>query len=318
VAVLVTGVGYIGAALVASLLATGERVVGLDNGFATDGSALAELTRSGEFCLIDGSVSSPRSVARAFAQEPIRTVYHAAAQASGSVAGTLARYTEATNLSGPRVVLDAAVRHGVARIVYLSSFRVYGEVLPRRLDERAPYGSQRDLAHLSHIYGEKLLELYARRGSLHGVAVRLGVVYGVGPVMKFDYRYMTVPNKFCLQAVRGEPLQVYAGAATPTAFIHLADACTALRAAGDLDWPERFTAANAAGEVWTVPQVARTVARAAAPLGLRVAVHGDFEAPSGHAVRVGSRLAARGWAPSHTLHDGIAELLHYFRARVTV
>src|SRR5205823_9709836 len=130
-----------------------------------------------------------------------------------------------------------------------------------------------DLAHLSHIYGEKLLELYARGGLLRGVAVRLGVVYGVGPVMKTDYRFMTVPNKFCLQAVRGESLQVYAGAATPTAFIHLADACTALRAAGDLDWRERFTVANAAGEVRTVPEVAGTVARVAASLGLRVAVH---------------------------------------------
>src|SRR5262249_10834916 len=98
VAVLVAGVGYIGAALVASLVASGERVVGLDNGFATDASALAELTRSGEFCLIDGSVTSARSVARAFAQGPIRTVYHTAAQASGYVAEAHARYTEATNL----------------------------------------------------------------------------------------------------------------------------------------------------------------------------------------------------------------------------
>jgi nucleoside-diphosphate-sugar epimerase len=314
--VLVTGVGYIGAALVASLLAAGERVIGFDNGFATDRSALAELAHSGEFCLVDGSVSSARSVARAFTQSPIRTVYHAAAQASGYVAAARARYTETTNLTGPRIVLDAALRAGVERFVYLSSFRVYGDVLPRRLDERAPYGSPPDLAHLSHIYGEKLLESYARRGSVRAVAVRLGVVYGVGPVMKTDYRYMTVPNKFCLQAVRGEPLRVYAGAATPTAFVHLADACAALRAAAEIDWPECFTVANAASEVVTVPDVARIVAQAAAPLGLRVTVHGDGAAPAAAAPRVGSRLTEHGWAPRHTLDDGVADLLQYFRARV--
>jgi UDP-glucuronate 4-epimerase len=271
-AVLVTGVGYIGAALAARLLRAGERVVGLDNGFATDLATVAQLAELGDFELVRGSVASPRAVARAFARGPFAVVYHLAAQASGYAAPQQPRYTETTNLTGPRVVLDAVVKHQVPRVVYGSSFRVYGPVLPPVVDEVTPYGPQGDLAHLSHVYGEKLLELYAGRHGLTAIAARVAVVYGLGPVMKHDYRYLTVPNKYCLQAVRGEPLIVYPGAATPTAFIHLEDAVAALQAAGAAPWPVGFHVANAAGEVCTVPRVAAWVAATAEARGLRPVV----------------------------------------------
>src|SRR5205085_2615386 len=104
----------------------------------------------------------PRDVARVFARGPFDVVYHLAAQASAPAAARRPRYTEATNLTGPRVVLDAAVKHAVPRLVYGSSLRVYGPVLPATVDESTPCGPQADLAHLSHVYGEKLLELYTR------------------------------------------------------------------------------------------------------------------------------------------------------------
>jgi len=329
VAVVVAGLGYIGAALAEELLRAGERVVGIDNGFATDRAALARLAERPAFRLVEGSVTAARTVARAFAAEPIDVVYQLAAQASGHPAAASARYTETTNLTGPRVVLDAAVRHGVRRVVYGSSLRVYGAVLPPRVDEATPYGAQNDLAHLSHVYGEKLLELYARRGELCAVAVRLAVVYGVGPVTKTDYRFMTVPNKFCLQVVRGEPLEVYPGAATATGFIHLADACAALRAAATAPWPAGFHAANAAGEVCTVPQVAAAVVQAARARGLPATVHGitgvDAAAPpapepsagtvTGAGVTIHSRLSAAGWRPTRTLAASLGEMLAYFQAQ---
>jgi nucleoside-diphosphate-sugar epimerase len=349
VAILVAGLGYIGAALAENLLRAGERVVGIDNGFATDRAALARLAEHPAFRLVEGSVTAPRTVARAFAREPIEVVYQLAAQASGHPAAASPRYTETTNLTGPRVVLDAATRHGVSRVVYASSLRVYGAVLPPCVDETTPYGPQGDLAHLSHIYGEKLLELYAQRAGLTAVAVRLAVVYGSGPVTKTDYRFMTVPNKFCLQVARGESLEVYAGAATPTGFIHLADACAGLRVAAAVPWPPGFHAANAVGEICTVPALAAAVAAVARERGLSAAVRGADDDPpsapgavsdplsapraapdpssargavtdaasvavSGAGVTVCSRLAASGWRPTRTFADSLGPLLDYFRA----
>ena len=328
-AILVAGLGYIGAALAENLLRAGERVVGVDNGFATDRAALARLAEHPAFRLVEGSVTSPRTIARAFARQPIEVVYQLAAQASAHPAAASSRYTETTNLTGPRVVLDAATRHAVPRVVYASSLRVYGAVLPPCVDEATPYGPQSDLAHLSHIYGEKLLELYARRAGLTAVAVRLAVVYGSGPVTKTDYRFMTVPNKFCLQVVRGEPLEVYAGAATPTGFIHLADACAGLRAAAAAPWPPGFHAANAVGEICTVPALAAAVAAVARERGLSAAIRGaDGDPPStpgplpdpasiavsGAGVTMRSRLAASGWRPTRTFADSLGPLLDYFRA----
>jgi len=323
VAVLITGAGYVGAALAARLLRAGERVVALDNGFATDRAAVAQLAELGDFTLCAGSVASPRAVARAFACGPFDVVYHLAAQASAPAAARQPRYTETTNLTGPRVVLDAVVRHAVPHVVYASSFRVYGAVLPPEVAETTPYGPQRDLVHLSQVYGEKLLELYAQHHALTAVAVRLAVVYGVGPVMRTDYRYLAVPNKFCLQAVRGEPLVVYPGAATPTAFIHVADAAAALQAAATAPWPAGFHVANAAGEVRTVPEVAALVAAAAArglPGQVATPPAPPADSPqdwgAGGAIPlIHSRLAALGWRPTRTLADSVGELLDYYRAR---
>ncbi|HZU04498.1 MAG TPA: SDR family oxidoreductase [Chloroflexota bacterium] len=314
-AVLVAGVGYIGAALTADLLRAGERVVGLDNGFATDPTVLGALARQGKFSLVEGSIASPRHVARAFARGPFSVVYLLAAQASAHPRAAPPRYTEVTNLTGPRVLLDAAVRHGVRRVVYASSMRVYGRQLPPVVDEATPYGPQSDLVHLSQIYGEKLLELYACRAGLVGIAVRLGIVYGCGPLMKTDYRFMTVPNKYCLQAVRGEPLEIHPEATAPLPFIHLADACAALQAAAGAPWPAGFHAANAVGEVCPVATVAAAVAQAAAARGLAVTVHPPAPAAAAPAVRVQSRLSALGWRPTRALAESLGAVLDYFQAR---
>jgi UDP-glucose 4-epimerase len=332
-AVLVAGVGYIGAALAASLLRAGERVVALDNGFSTDFAAVAALAREGDFHLVRGSVTETRDVSRALRRGPFEVVYYLAAQASAAVAHEQPRYTERTNLTGPRVVLDAVVRHQVPRVVYASSIRVYGTVLPALIDETTSYGPQPDLTHLSQVYGEKLLETYARPHGFVGVAVRLAVVYGVGPVTKTDYPVMTVPNKFCLQAIRGEALQVYPGAATPTAFIHLDDACSALRAAASAPWPAGFHAANASGEVCTVPEVAGLVTQVARARGLSAVVCSAAQPaptpdqppiPAAHASqadeptaqpRVQSRLHGLGWRPTRTLADSVGDILDYFRTQ---
>src|SRR5207248_8564430 len=64
------------------------------------------------------------------------------------------------------------------------------------------------------------------RSGVAFVSVRLGVTYGVSPIMKTTPTFMTVPNLFCQRAARGEPLQVFED--RPVAFIHVQDAAQAL------------------------------------------------------------------------------------------
>jgi nucleoside-diphosphate-sugar epimerase len=314
VTVLVTGIGYIGAALAAALLARGERVVGLDNRFSTDDAALAALAAAG-LVLVEGDVADPAAVEAAFAHGPFAAVYHFAAQASAHPAAASADYTERTNIRGPRVVLDALVRHGTRTIVYGSSFRVYGEGLRGTVDEARPYGVFRDMSHLSKVHAEKLLEMYAGLHNLRCLALRFGIVYGLGPIFKTDPIFMTAPNKFCWQIARGEELVVFGGGRLPAGWLGLADAVAATLAAADHAAFAGYRALNVVGEVASVAQVATLAREAAAARGLAISIAGlDPDGPVDERARftVTSGLdpldAAR---PRQTLRQSLPAILDH-------
>ena len=312
---LITGVGYIGSALARTLLDRGEGVIGLENGFSTRPSALRRLADDPGWQLVRGSVNRAGSIDRAFAAagrgETIETVYHLAAQASAHPTAAPPSYTEATNLVAPRLVFEAAARHRVERFVYGSSFRVYGDDLAGTVDERRPYGRIGDLAHLSKVYAEKLVEMLSRQHELPAANVRLGVVYGLGPTMKRDPRFLTVPNLFCLRAARRQPLVVHAGANRPIGFLHLDDAVEALLVAARLGVEPGARSYNAVSEVLTVGEVAGIVAACARRRGLAVRVEGAAPPPDTR-LSVRSGLDDIGFHPRRAMDESLDEVLAYY------
>lgn len=318
VSVLVTGPGYLGAPLVRRLLDEGQSVVALESFYSTPRSDLQPLMGHPRLTMLEGDVASPTDVAEAFRLAangggPVR-VFHLAAQPSAAVAQRQPDVTERTNLTGARLVLaEAAMRR--APVVFGGSFRVYGDDLAGCVDEATPYGRVADLSHLSKVYVEQL-------GRMLGgpfVSVRLGVVYGLSPVMKTDPAFMTVPNLFCRRAVRGEPLQVLQD--RPVAFVHVQDAVAALLAAASL--LERtadpasgtlWRVVNAVGEVRTVGEVAARVQALAQARGLPVRVEGKVGA-AGARFSVRSELEEHGFRPARTLADGLAPVLDFFLER---
>lgn len=315
-AVLVTGVGYIGAPLVERLLAAGEAVVAVDNFFSTDPAVIERFTAHERFHFIEGDVSDPQVMRRAFSLAPISVVYSLAAQASASLEAAPARYTEETNLIAPRVMLDLMLEFDVPTVVYGSSFKVYGGDLPLVVTEETPYGRFGDLSHLSKCYAEKLLEMYAGNHRLNCYAIRLGIVYGLGPLVKQDYRFMTAPNKFGLQAVRGERIELYPGYDRPAGFIHLTDAVDVMLAAGRETEHGGYLAVNAVTEMLSVAQVAQIVAEAARARGLRVGVK-PAEALARPVVAdvpvVRSRFERFFAAPRRGMANSMGEMLTYFQ-----
>ena len=318
---LITGIGYIGAALAEALLADGQRVVGLENGFSTVPAVVTALARRPGFTLVRGSINSASSIERACVTATadgcsLDVVYHLAAQASAHPQAAPPAYTEQTNLSAPRLVFDAAVRHGARALVYGSSFRVYGDHLSGAVGEDTPYGQIGDLSHLSKVYAEKLMEMMAGRHPLPAVSVRLGVVYGVGPLMKRDPRFLTVPNLFSLRAVEGQPLTVHPSANRPIGFLHLDDAVQALRVAGQLAQAntQGARAVNAVSEVLSVGEVAAIVEREAAVRHLRTQIEGagPLTSPRWSVV---SSLDAVGFRPARTMSESLGAVLDYYLRR---
>src|SRR5207253_5887423 len=215
---LLTGVGYIGATLLGRLSQAGltPPTVALDNFYSTPREAIEAALPSG-VQLVEGDVADRAAVARAFDlldNQPDTIVFHLAAQPSAAVAARDPALTERSNLVGARLVLEAA-RERRARVVFGGSFRVYGDNLVGEcIDEQTAYGRVSDLSHLSKVYVEQLARMIG--GSF--VSVRLGVTYGLSPVMKSAPAFMTVPNLFCQRAAQGEVLQVLED--RPMAFVH--------------------------------------------------------------------------------------------------
>jgi len=309
VATLLTGVGYIGAPLLRRLVERGERVVALENFFSTKREAVEAALPAGVE-LIAGDVSDAKAVARAFeyvgdggSQQTV--VYHLAAQPSAAVAKKSPKLTEMSNLVGARVLLHAARGHQ-ARVVFGGSFRVYGdELIGQTVDEQTPYGRVGDLSHLSKLYVEQL----ARMLECAFVSVRLGVTFGLSPIMKTRPAFMTVPNAFCQRAVAGEVLQVLED--RPLAFVHVDDAVEALLFAAD-HFRDGWHVVNAAPEVATIGQLARTVQRIAQARGDWARIEGAAASEAGFSVR--SRLDDEGFRPRRNLANGLPDVYEYFRA----
>ena len=305
---MLTGAGYIGATLLDRLAEQAAPdtapVVVLDNFYSTPREDLVRVLPPGTR-LVEGDVAEPRDVARAFAalDGSPPTVFHLAAQPSAAMAVREPALTEHSNLVGARLVLEAA-RERQATVVFGGSFRVYGDDLSGKcLDEQTPYGRVGDLSHLSKVYVEQL----ARMLEVRFASVRLGVTYGLSPIMKTTPAFMTVPNLFCRRAARDEALQVLED--RPMAFIHVADAAEALVAAAHAARSgNTWQVFNAAPEVASIGGVARTVQRLMQQRGRPCQIEGGaIAAPGSFMVR--SRLALE---PTHSLETGLVEVLEHF------
>jgi nucleoside-diphosphate-sugar epimerase len=182
-------------------------------------------------------------------------VYLLAAQASRPRAFREPEYTEETNLAGARVVAER-VR---CPLVYASSLRVYGPAPRGEVGPDRPYGDQDDLSHLSKVYAELCLGLYARRNGSPLSILRLGIVYGPSPVEHDAVDSQTVVDRFRRLAAAGEPLPVDDPHAT-IGVVHIEDAARVF-----LESPESGTE-NVAAEAVTVGDVA-ALARGEQPRG---------------------------------------------------
>jgi len=311
-AVLVGGLGYIGSQVAKDLLERGEHVIGIENCFSTDPVAVRRLVKDYGLDLVPGTVVSRQVLRQALRRDDIDRIYWLAAQASGHPEAAPARYTETTNLIGPRMMLDAAGEYGIETVVFASSLKVYGPYLSTDVDETTPYGQFTDLAHLSHCYVEKLLEMCASRHQLRCLAVRLGIVYGLGPVVKRDERFMTAPNKFCQQAVRGQPLTITPSGAQLQGFIHITDASRAMLSAPELAPSVGFTAVNAVTEITSPLAIAKAVQSAAAERGWSVPVIAPEVPPATGNIRVRSKLETLGFEPTQQIRSVLPAMLDFF------
>jgi nucleoside-diphosphate-sugar epimerase len=247
---LVLGAGYLGAALAERALAAGEEVILADNWHATEPAQLEPLKAAGA-AVQEADLRSPQDLERLLAHRP-SCVYLLAAQTSRLASERDPDYTEQTNLTGVRRAAEAIAAAGTPSVVYASSLHVYGAPVGEvRADH--PYGEQGDLAHLSKVYGELCLRMYAARSGLDLSILRLGIVYGPSPVEHSDPEHQTVIDKFRRLAATRRELPLDEGGLATIGAVHIDDVVRIMLAE-----PSRpgTSIANVVAETTTVGDVA--------------------------------------------------------------
>ncbi len=191
------GAGFIGSNLAEALVKAGHRVRILDN-FATGARAnLAALAGGVE--LLEGDLRDPASVEQAVRGAEV--VFHQGALPSVARSLEDPVTTHAVNATATLLLLQAARRAGVRRVVYASSSSVYGDspTLPKR--EEMPTQPKSPYA-VSKLAGEGYCQVFAASLGLETVSLRYFNIFG--PRQDPASPYAAVIPKFLAAMRRGE------------------------------------------------------------------------------------------------------------------
>jgi 2-alkyl-3-oxoalkanoate reductase len=172
--ILVTGAtGFLGSALVRRLIERGERPRVFLRRPADSDSAAAGLDA------VYGSLGEPDAVDRAVAG--VEIVYHVGAAMKGG-----ANEFEAGTIWGARNIVDACLKHGVQRLVYVSSMGVldhagHPEGVPVTEDSPVePHPELRGLYTQTKLQAERFVLNATREHGLPAVVIRPGQIFGPG------------------------------------------------------------------------------------------------------------------------------------------
>ena len=322
---LVTGAaGFIGSNLVETLLRLDQRVVGLDN-FATGHrrnldqlQALVSPAQAANFRFIEGDIRDLAACRQAC--DGVDRVLHQAAL--GSVPRSLADpiTTNDVNISGFLNMLVASRDAGVKRFVYAASSSTYGDhpALPKVEDvigkPLSPYAVTK---YVNELYAD----VFARAYGVQSIGLRYFNVFGAR--QDPNGAYAAVIPRWISALVKGETVQINGDGETSRDFCYVANAVQAnLLAATVADEQACNQVYNVAvGERTTLNQLFELLRDGLAARGISGApepTHRDFRAGDVRHSQADIGKASRllGFAPTHTIRQGLDEVLPWYVANL--
>lgn len=214
--VLVTGgAGFIGSHLVERLVALGARVTVLDN--CSTGRVDNLQSCFSHITMVHGDVCMREDVDVAMRGQDV--VFHLAAFISVPQSIKHPQQCYATNVQGTCNVLEFAVAHHVAHVVFSSSSAVYG-LRSDICDELTPTNPCSPYAE-SKLVGEQLCSYFSQRYGIDTTCLRYFNVYGERQNPQGDYAAVVAKFTHALRA--HEPLIVYGDGLQTRDFVSVAD-----------------------------------------------------------------------------------------------
>jgi len=318
---LVTGVaGFIGSALLETLLELDQRVVGLDNFSTGHQSNLDDVVprgapRESAFRMIRGDIRDAQVCRDACAG--VDYVLHQAAL--GSVPRSIDDPLSSAhvNVNGTLNVLVAARDAGAKRVVYASSSSVYGDAraLPQTEDATgrplSPYAATKAA-------DEMFAGVFQRTYGMEVIGLRYFNVFGrrqdpEGP-------YAAVIPRWIANLVHGQPCRIFGDGQTSRDFCYVDNAVQAnLLAAADAPAAATASAYNiACGESTSLIELFNLIRDELAEYnpGVRFAkpLFEDFrpgDVPRSLA-DISRATATLGYAPTHRVRDGMAATVRWY------
>ncbi len=231
------GAGFIGSHLVRALLEKGASVRVLDN-FSTGKSENLQ-GLDGRIQVLEADLRDIAAVARAV--EGVDTIFHQAAFISVPESMETPQLCFDINLNGTAILLDAARKVGVRRVVLASSSAVYGESTKLPLSEATPLEPRSPYA-LSKEVNELYARLFTSIYGLEVVALRYFNVYG--PRQNRESMYAAAVPIFIHRLMIGKPIQVFGDGGQTRDLIYIRDVVQANLFAAEH--------AKAAGQVFNI------------------------------------------------------------------
>jgi UDP-glucose 4-epimerase len=309
------GAGFIGSHVTDRLKALGARVTVLDD---LSVGTLDNLT--GAMKASTGDQGPPVRFVRGDVRDPAAldtvlagadAVYHLAVQCI-RISIDSPEFVHEVNATGTLRLCEAATRHKLSRLVYVSSSEVYGTALVAPMDEQhplvptTPYGA-------SKAAGELYAKAWHTTYGLPAVVVRPFNSYG--PREHFEGPYGEVIPKFVIRALAGVAPAIFGDGEQTRDFTYVEDTARGIVEAGACDALVGDVINIARGEEVTINRLCERV--------LALVERGDLIAlrrpprPADvrrHYAAVGKAKAVLGFVAPTAIDEGLQRYLSWFRA----
>ncbi len=301
--------GFVGSTLVERLLSEGRRVVGLDSfdPFYPEEQKQRNLRVALDhdaFRLERGDIRDAARVQRVFAGDAFDGVVHLAALAG--VRPSLERPAEYAdvNVHGTSVILEAAARHGLPRVVFASSSSVYGEREEGPFRENDPVERPVSPYAATKRAGELVAHTFHHALGLSVTCARIFTAYG--PRQRPDLAI----RKFADRMRSGESVPIYGDGSALRDFTYVDDLVDGL--VRGLDTDLGFAILNfGAGRKISVLEVVKALEQ---ELGIQARIEW-LPRQTGDVPRtwaeIGAAREALGYDPRVSFEEGVARFVRW-------
>lgn len=217
----VGGAGYIGSVLVQRLLKEGYRVRVLDSLIWGNASSLVSISEHPRFEFVKADMRDSESVN--FSLDGMSSVILLAGLVGDPITKAYPRESADVNRRGVTTVIEAALEHGVDRLVFASTCSNYGLKSDEELATEESSLSPLSLYAEQKVAVEELL-MTKMKSSFSAITIlRFATAYGVSPRMRLD---LTISH-FAKDAVLDGRIEIY-DADTWRPYCHVQDLSTAI------------------------------------------------------------------------------------------